>query len=114
MEGGDDPQDKPPKRDVLFVHSPTPKGDGFHVIRAREDRVEVGEMSGLKEGEPVKGEIVKLKPRSESPRLFDVDVLAPAEERATPHAGPPQVATEAYRKNWEAVFASAPKPELLN
>ena len=28
--------------DLLFVHSPTERGDGFKVVRMREDSVEVG------------------------------------------------------------------------
>lgn len=111
-----EPKDAPEKkRDLLFVHSPTPKGDGYRVIRAREDRVEFGEMSDVKEGEPLRGEVVRLKKRPEDERLFDVDVVVPREETARPHAGPAKVATDAYRANWEAIFQSPPKkPELLN
>ncbi len=113
------PQPEPvqPKTDVLFVHSPVEGGEGFNVIRAREDRIEVGQMSGLKDGEAVTGEIVKLKPRKESTRLFDVDVLAAGEQRPAParsHAGPARVANEAYRKNWDEIFAAPRKRELLN
>lgn len=119
MEGdGNQDGDSKKKTDVLFVHSPTPNGDGYHVIRAREDRVEIGQMSGLKDGEAICGEIVNLKPRKESPRLFDVDVVAPAETSPSlptgSRSGPPQVASEAYRENWEAVFRPPRKRELLN
>ena len=115
---GESPDDPPKKkRDLLFVHGRTPKGDRYRVIRAREDRVEVGEMSDLKEGESIRGEVVKLKPRSEHPQLFDVDVVLPRQEpEPTDRAGPAQVATEAYRKNFEAIFGpkKRKKRELLN
>jgi hypothetical protein len=97
-----------PKEDVLFVHSPAEAGDGYRVIRKREDVIEVGEIRPVQEGRPIHGDMVKLKPRAEHDRLFDVEVLASREElggKATlGHAGPAQVATEAYRANWEAIF----------
>jgi hypothetical protein len=107
------------KPDVLFVHSKSLRGDGYRVVRAREDRVEIGEMSDVKEGEPLRGEVVKLRPREESPRLFDVDVVVPREQAlapTSPRAGPAQVASETYRKNFEAIFGRprARKRELLN
>lgn len=110
-----DASDQPPKKsDVLFVHSPTPGGDGYRVIRAREDRVEIGEMSDVKEGQPIRGEVVKLKARRESPQMFDVEVVVPRTETAPrgAHAGPPQVATDAYRDHWDAIFER--KPTYLN
>ena len=103
------------KQDVLFVHSKSPKGDGYRVVRAREDRVEVGEMSGVKEGEPLRGEVVKLRPRKESARLFDVDVLVPEEkELAAVRAGPAQVASDSYRKNFDSIFGRPRKRALPN
>ena len=51
----DDPVEGPGKKkkpDVLLVHSPVPKGEGYRVVRLREDRVELGQMSDVKEGEP--------------------------------------------------------------
>jgi len=108
------------KKDVLFVHSPAPKGDGYRVVRLREDRVELGQMADVKEGEPIRGEVVKLKPREESPRLFDVEVVVPREElpAARTGSGPAQVASESYRKNWDDIFGARgrrkAKAELLN
>jgi hypothetical protein len=115
MSGEDEPkpkEEKPDKTDdVVFVHSPTEKGDGFRVVRKRADTIEVGEIRALQEGRPVHGEVVKLSPREEHGQLFDVDVLlpAPAGDRAeASRSGPPQVATDAYRKNWDAIFGPAP------
>jgi hypothetical protein len=107
----------PPKEDVVFVHSPAPSGDGFRVIRKREDTIEIGEIRATKEGQPLHGDLVRLKPREESDRLFDVEVLVSREEtqRALPaHAGPAMVATDAYREGWEAIFGAPGDPELPN
>ncbi|MBI5546139.1 MAG: hypothetical protein HY901_19785 [Deltaproteobacteria bacterium] len=106
---------KKKKTDLLFVHGRNPKSDALRVIRAREDRIELGEMSDLKEGEPVRGEVVKLNPRKEHPQLFDVDVVLPREETsaAPAHAGPARVASEAYRDNFDRVFGQPKKRKKL-
>ena len=108
----------PPKQDVLFVHSPTEAGEGYRVIRKRENTIEVGEIRAMQEGRPVHGDLVRaLKARKEHDRLFDVEVLATREEMqpaALGHAGPAQVASEAYRANWEAIFGASEEPELPN
>ena len=41
------------------------EGDGFKVVRMREDSIEVGEIRGAEEGRPIHGEVVKLTPRPE-------------------------------------------------
>jgi hypothetical protein len=121
MSGEDEPKPKPeeakPEKadDVVFVHSPTEKGDGFRVVRKRADTIEVGEIRALEEGRPVHGEVVKLSPREEHAQLFNVDVLVPSAEKAgAARSGPPQVATDAYRKNWDAIFGAPPESSKLN
>ena len=97
--------------DVVLLHSPTEDGGGVRVLRARRGEVELGEVRPLAEGKPISGEVVTLKPRPEAPRVCDVDVQYAANEaRAT--AGPAQVATAAYRDNWEATFGSKGDAEL--
>lgn len=112
----DDPKLPAKKEDVVFVHSPAEDGEGYRVIRKREDAIEIGEMRAVQEGRPLHGELVKLKPRKESERLFDVEVLASREElgQGLGHAGPAQVATEAYRDGWEAIFGAREDPGLPN
>jgi hypothetical protein len=109
MSGSEPPR---PKEDVLFVHSPVEGGEGYRVIRKREDTIEIGEMRAVQEGKPLQGELVKLTPRQEHERLFDVEVMVSRQELG--HAGPAQVATDAYRANWEAIFGSREDPELPN
>ncbi|MCC6558497.1 MAG: hypothetical protein IT372_36630 [Polyangiaceae bacterium] len=97
----------PAREDVVFVHGATECGGGYRVIRKRDDSIEIGEIRALEEGRPVHGDIVRLRPRSEHERLFDVEVLmdAPKQiEEARRSSGPAQVATDAYRTNWEAIF----------
>ena len=104
---GDQPASSPRKEDVVLIGGPTESGDGHQVLRKRDERLEYGEIRTVREGRPLHGELVRLKPRTESERLFDVEVLhaskPDAAERKT--AGPAQVATDAYRRNWERVFA---------
>lgn len=108
----DDHGDAPPgpsvptaaPRDVVLLGGPTESGEGIHVLRRRDDRIEVGECRPLKEGCPIQGEVVRLRQRSEHERLFDVEVVLEAPARG----GPAQVATESYRKNWDAIFGERP------
>ncbi|KYF48240.1 hypothetical protein BE08_25960 [Sorangium cellulosum] len=119
--GKDEPPEKHDKpapaatQDVVFIHSPVEQGEGFRVIRSREDRIEVGELRPTEHGRPLTGELVKLTQRSEHARLFDVEVLLPAPRAAEPpRSGPAQVATDAYRTNWEAIFGPREENKLAN
>lgn len=107
-------------KDVVFVHGPTPNGLGIARMRTDEDgddRIELGELRPLKEGQPLLGEVVRLSKREESDRLFDVDVImkppaAPA-ARALDHKGPPRVTSNAFRSHWDDVFGPKNKPKAL-
>lgn len=107
---GDDDTKKDAATDVVLLGPPTPDGEGVHVIRAREERVETGELRALKEGKPITGEIVSLEPRKENPRVCDVksSYRAPSAVGAK-KKGPAQVATEQYRDNWDEVFGASSK-----
>jgi len=116
--GSEPPAPAPKKEDVLFVHSPAESGEGLRVIRKRDETIEVGEIRAVREGQPLHGDLVKLKRRAEHERLFDVEVLATREElhAAAPalgHAGPARVATNAYRANWEAIFGASDEDDDL-
>ena len=89
------------KQDVVILHSPTDDGEGMNVLRARDERLEVGQMRPLKDGKPITGELVSLSPRADSDRAFDVTVLA----KTDGNARPAQVANHAYRDGWERIFA---------
>ena len=107
----DDPHDR---SDVVLLTGPTDDGEGIKVVRARDARIEAGEVRPLKDGKPLgTGEIVKLAPRAASPRLCDVEVLTKLgpDPRG---AGPPQVATTAYRESWERIFGGVDEPRALN
>ncbi len=98
---------KPDGKDVVVLGPPTADGDGVHVLRARDERVEAGELRTLKEGKPVVGEVVKLEPRKDDPRVCDVreswkPPAAPAPP--PPKKGPAQVASQAYREGWAQIF----------
>lgn len=94
------------KEDVVVVHSMTEDGRGWNVLRRREGRLEAGAMRPVVEGQPLHGEVVKLVPREGVPEgapVFDVEVLYAGEPSKS---GPAQVATRAYRANWDTIFAA--------
>ncbi len=104
------------KEDVVLVHSRNENGDGYKIIRKREDRIEFGELKPMVEGKPILGEIVQLKPRPDNNALYDVEVLLTKPNTSvnmeTSLSGPAQVATENYRSNWEKIFK--PKKKEIN
>jgi hypothetical protein len=108
--------------DVALVHRITPDG-AVHVIRRRGDQLEAGALQPLREGAPIQGEVVSLRPRENFPMLCDVDVLytppaAAAKPTEKPAAapvrrkGPVQVATDVYRDNWDSIWSSKKTPSL--
>lgn len=103
--------------DVALICGVSDDGQGVEVLRKRGDRLETGTVRRLEAGKPIHGEVVRLRPRPQAPFLCDVEVeFTPREERDTlaANSGPAQVATESYRKNWDAVYGSGRKPSLLN
>ena len=94
----------------------------MHVIRRRGDQLEAGALQPLREGMPIQGEVVSLRPRESFPLLCDVDVLYTPPATATPpksaarpvrRKGPAQVATDDYRDNWDSIW-SRKKTDALN
>ena len=119
----DDDKSSPPsgKTDVVLLGPPTPDGGGVHVLRARDERIEAGELRNLEEGRPITGEVLTLAPRKDNPRVLDVKESyspntssAPGGALAPKAKGPAQVATQAYRDNWDEVFARRPRNADLN
>ncbi|HEY0466807.1 MAG TPA: hypothetical protein VGC79_21520 [Polyangiaceae bacterium] len=112
--------------DVALIHGVTADGEGLKILRARGDRLELGAIRPLREGAPITGEVVTLRPRANFPALCDVETLYKGPEAASdrqepvPSAvvqrtGPAQVATDEYRRNWDAIwYQPATKPKLVN
>jgi hypothetical protein len=68
----------------------------------------MGAVVPLEEGRPITGEVVSLSQREEAPFLYDVrtELEAPGGEDAARRrtSGPAQVATEDYRRGWDAIW----------
>ncbi len=114
-----------PASDIALIGGPTADGAGLRILRARDNHLEVGAIRPIREGMPITGELVTLRPRAEFPALCDVEVQyrpppSPASDRqearaALPHAGPAQVASEDYRKNWDVIWSgSAARAKVVN
>lgn len=99
--------------DVLLVGGPAASGAGAEVLRFRDGRVETGELHAIREGQPLHGELVQLRPRPEHERLFEVEVLVEGPKPATTQTrkGPAKISTDAYRSGWDAIFGDARKNE---
>ena len=112
--GGSPPAEKP--SDVVLIHGVTDDRRGYKVLRAREGTLEAGAVRPLEHGKPIVGEVVKLKPRENCPLVCDVEVDVPRleTERAARGKGPAKVANDAYRKNWDAIWARRDDDALPN
>jgi hypothetical protein len=102
--------------DVALVYGVSDDGHGLDVIRKRQGRLEAGTVRPLEEGKPIHGEVVRLKPRPQAPLVCDVEVDLPKEAARPSSTGPAQVATDQYRKNWDAIYKDRAKKsdKLLN
>lgn len=90
--------------------------DGVHILRRRDENspIETGLLQPLVEGRPISGELISMKRREDLPFLFDVKSELPAPETRT-GSGPSQVATDSYRKGWDAIWGGrdkAPRRDL--
>jgi hypothetical protein len=99
---------------VALILHPTEDNQGFQILRRRaeDSPVELGVLRPLREGRPIPegGEVLSLRPRPEMPLVCDVEVQLPA-ARATSD-GPAQVATDGYRRGWEAIWGRGERAKL--
>jgi len=95
------------------IRGRTDDGEGLGVLRCREGRVEVGAVRPLREGQSIHGEVVRLHPHQGCPLVCDVEVQLAGPKRELSGSGPAQVASETYRRNWDAIFGAG-RDEQLN
>jgi hypothetical protein len=82
--------------------------------------LEAGALQPLREGAPIQGEVVSLRPRESFPLLCDVETIYKPPAASAPSApaaparrkGPAQVATDVYRDNWDSIWSSKKSPSL--
>ena len=104
------PEQAPPTGDVALVFGKNEQG--VHILRRRDENapIEAGLLQPLVEGRPITGELISMRQREDMPFLYDVksEMGAPAPEGHAPRdgrvSGPSQVATDSYRKGWDAIW----------
>ncbi len=85
---------------------------GLHILRRRSEEgpVEAAIVRPLAEGKPISGEVISMRRREDVPFLFDVktELDAGPDRRRSPDGpptdGPAQVATDSYRRGWDAIW----------
>jgi hypothetical protein len=106
------------KKDLALVFGQSQDGDEVHILRRRADTntVEAGTLRPLREGKAITGEVVHLEQREEAPFLFDCEtdeeLSGPASQAHS--GGPPQVATDEYRRGWDAIWGSNGRSASVN
>jgi hypothetical protein len=95
----------PPTGDIALVFGKNEQG--VHILRRRDENapIEAGLLQPLVEGRPITGELISMKQRADAPFLYDVkSEMAPTEGQESRSPGPSQVATDSYRKGWDAIW----------
>ena len=89
---------------------------GLHILRRRSEDapVEAAILQPLVEGKPLTGEVISLRPRKDFPFLLDVTTEISVGPSTPPPAGPAQVATDSYRRGWDAIWGTRSRTGRLN
>jgi hypothetical protein len=95
------------------------EGRDLYILRRRSEDspVEAAIVQPLVEGKPLTGEVISLRPRKDVPFLFDVTTeisLGAEAPEAQSTGGPAQVATDSYRRGWDAIWGRRPSKGPLN
>lgn len=99
--------------DIALVYGKSEDGKSYGVLRQRDQEIQVGLLRPIEHGKPIQGELVRLRPRDESPLVFDVEThYRPTVERTA--SGPPKVANAAYRDGWDSIWSRRPESKTLN
>jgi hypothetical protein len=102
----------PESKDVALLCGPTEDGHGTRILRARQGRLEAGEVRPTKEGQPLSGgELVRLRPREGAPAVCDVEVLHEVKAAEENSGRPARVTNERYRENWDRIFGTRRAPK---
>ena len=82
---------------------------GLHILRRRSEDgpIEAALAQPLAEGRPITGEVISMRQREDLPFLFDVTTELDASGKPAATDGstrPAKVATNSYRKGWDAIW----------
>lgn len=108
----------------MLVHGRSDDG-ALQVLRKKGDELSLGELRPVEEGKPLRGNLLRLRPRAEMPLLADVEEeirlpgpSLPSAPSAAPSApslsGPPQVASDSYRKGWDSLWGRTKRKSAAN
>ncbi|MBX3246831.1 MAG: hypothetical protein KF901_06600 [Myxococcales bacterium] len=101
------PREAPPAKgteDIVLVHGKTEDG-ALKILRKKGDELSAGELRPVEEGKPLRGNLLRLRPREDLPFVADVEEEIDLSS-ATPmtSTGPAKVATTSYRKGWDGIW----------
>jgi hypothetical protein len=104
------------KKDLALVFGRSEDGEALHVLRRRSatGQVEAGTFRPLRDGHAITGEVVNLEARDDSPMLFDCETDAELSAPGRAEGGPPKVATNEYRRGWDAIWGRRSRPSAVN
>jgi hypothetical protein len=108
------PRSPKPFKDVAAVCGKDEHG--LHILRRRgeDGPIEAGIVQPLEEGKPISGEVISMRRRKDVPFLFDVTTEVETPSAEPPANGPAQVATDSYRRGWDAIWGRRQRSTVLN
>jgi hypothetical protein len=103
-----------PFKDVAAVCGKDERG--LHILRCRAEDgpIEAGIVQPLEEGKPITGEVISMRRRGDVPFLFDVTTEVETPSAEPEGTGPAQVATDSYRRGWDAIWGRRQRSTTLN
>ncbi len=106
-----DDVDKGVRRDLVLISRVDRTKNEIHVLKPVPDGIEEAVLRQVEEGVPLTGDLVRLHPHGSSPLLAELEIVMHHPDRprsGRSHEGPPMVASEAYRRGWDAIFGVRP------
>lgn len=102
-----------PVEDVAMVVGASVDSQQLAVLRKRGGELSAAILRAAKEGQPLHGELIRLRARDGEPHLYDVESVYEApRDRSADRGRPAQVATEEYRDGWDRLWKGR-KPASL-
>jgi len=102
-----------PVEDIAMVVAASADAQQLAVLRKRGEELSTAILRPAKQGQPLHGELVRLRPREGERNLYDVEsIFQGPRDRAGDRGRPAQVATDEYRDGWDRLFkARRPAPQ---
>jgi hypothetical protein len=100
------------ERNLVLIAGVDSRRQEIHVLKPGEDGIETAVLRPVEHGQTLTGDLVRLHPHKNLPMVAELETVLrhpdSSLQAARSHKGPAMVASEAYRRGWDAVFGTRP------